>query len=174
MAGQSTESLGEGKTKLVDEHQSNSVGHSDGVTFANDKQEDNRERVLVWDRVDPKVKGYLDEEHKLFLAEVKQINCETSKCLDMSENLIGRSGCHFCDNRHRIAVTIPIHADMKIKKHVRFVLSTAITPAHFEYSRMFNGSFDHLPSGEFETRSRCEKLYQKLNRFGDACARESF
>ena len=37
----------------------------------------------------------------------------------------------------------------------------------------WNGNFQYLPSGEEETRSRCGKLYQRLNRLGDACARES-
>ena len=145
----------------------------DGGDKASHLHELNSDRVMIWEKTNPKLRRYLEAEHKLFLAELKQIHCEASKSFDLSENLIGRAGCQFCDSRHKIALTVPIHADLKIKQHVSFVHSTSITPGHFQFTRMWNGNFQYLPSGEIETRSRCEKLYQRLNKLGDACARES-
>ena len=145
----------------------------DGEDKTSHLHELNSDRVMIWEKANPKTRRYLEAEHKLFLAELKQIHCEASKSFDLSENLIGRAGCQSCDSRHKIALTVPIHADLKIKQHVNFIHSTSITPGHFQFNRMWNGNFQYLPSGEEETRSRCGKLYQRLNKLGDACARES-
>ena len=130
-------------------------------------------KMFVLEKLDPNWKSYLEAEHRLFLNEIKQIYIETSKSLDLSANLIGRSGCSFCDSRHRIATSVPIHSDLKLKQHVQFIAESACNPAHFEYSRIWTGAFQHLPSGKLETKVRCEKLFQRLNSFGNACARES-
>ena len=173
-------SFGEGKGRVVntgdgetDKTDDQSGTKDDDINSLERPNEGEGGKIIVHERVDPTWKKYLEAEHRLFLNEIKQIHCEGSKSLDLATHLIGRSGCAACDSRHRIAVTVPIYSNLKLKQHIQFIPSTSLLPAHFEYSRMWTGLFDHLPSGEEECRTRCEKLFNKLNRGGTACARES-
>jgi len=166
--------IGKGEDDENNDHDSRKMKDETGIPI--DSQTNNKSteskigRVIAIEKIDPKWKSYLEAEHNLFLNEIKQLNSEASKSLDIC--LVGRAGCGQCDTRLRIATTIPIHHNLKLKHHITFVQKTPFTPAHFEYDRIWTGSFEHLPSGEPEARKRCERLLQKLNRSGNACARE--
>ena len=112
---------------------------------------------------------HLELDYKLFLNEIEHI-ASKQKCLDVNLKV---AGCYLCDNRLKPMLNVPVQSNLQLKNYISFSPPSVFGPGHFTYSRMWNGKYDFLPSGEAQARSRTEKLLQRINKNDNKIAREA-